>query len=221
MRLTHRAVAFVLMVFAATSVLPVAAQTASTDTAFDQSVLFKRMSLVNKGLRTYRARVHLDAAMSSFPFLHPTLDGSAYFKQPDKNAIIFDSVPAMASLFKSVFPRLAAPAEWPVFYHLSLLGDTNGVSTVRLIPRKEGRIQTLDVTIDDTSAVPTGYTFSYRDGGSIHFNQHVVQKDGFALVDSLDGLINLPSVKADAKASFTDYHVNVPVTDAEVNGTTS
>ena len=199
---------------------PASAQTTG-DASFDQGALFKRMVGVNRGLHTYRARVHLDTAMSSFPFLHPLLDGNAYFKQPDRNAIVFDSVPAMASLFKSVFPRLAAPAQWPNIYTISLLGDTEGVSTVRLIPRKEGRVEHLDVTVDDLSAVPTGYTFTYRDGGSIHFAQHVIQKDGFVLVDTLDGVIDLPSVKANAKASFTEYHVNVPVSDAQITGSTS
>jgi len=181
-----------------------------------------RMAEVNHGLHSYRARVHLDAAMSSFPFLHPMLDGNAYFKQPNRSAIVFDSVPAMASLFKNVFPRLPAPEQWPSLYTMSLLGDQNGIATVRLIPRKEGRVQTLDVTVDDTDAVPTGYTFSYRDGGgSVHFNQHVIRRDGFFLVDALDGQIDLPSVKADAKASFSEYRLNVPVSDAEVDGSRS
>lgn len=221
MRVTRRILTLVLSSFVALGAAPVAAQTSTINDNFTQGPLFQRMSLVNKGLHSYRARVHLDAAMSTFPFLHPTLDGNAFHKQPDRDAIVFDSVPAMASLFKSVFPRLAAPAQWPTLYTLSLISDVNGVSTVRLTPKKEGRIQTLDVTVDDARALPTAYTFSYRDGGTIHFKEHYVEKDGFELVDSLDGLIDLPAVKADAKASFTQYKVNVPVSEAQVNGTNS
>jgi hypothetical protein len=199
----------------------IAVQAGPVGASFAQTPLFARMTKVNSGLRSYTARVRLDAAMTSFPYLHPTLDGTAYYKQPDRNAINFDSVPAMASLFKNVFPRLPAPAQWPSLYTLYQLNDSNGVTTVRLTPRKEGRVETLEVGVSDETAVPTGYTFIYRDGGSVHFDQHVTAREGFFLVDGLDGKIDLPSVKADAKASFTDYKPNAPVTDAQVDGSNS
>lgn len=177
------------------------------------------MAQVNRGLHSYRARVHLDAAMTTFPYLHPVLDGTAYYKEPDRNAIRFDSVPAIASLFKNVFPRLPSPFQWPRLYHMSLLGDQAGVTTLRLVPRKEGQIERLDVSVSDETAVPTGYTFVYRNGGSVHFDQRVASRDGFYLVEGLNGKIDLPSFKADATASFRGYQPNIHVSEEQVDGT--
>jgi hypothetical protein len=221
MRLIRRVSFYLLTGAIVAGASAIAAQAAPVGDAFAQTPLFERMTKVNSGLHSYKARVHLDAAMSSFPYLHPTLEGTAYYKQPDRNAINFDSVPAMASLFKNVFPRLPAPAKWPSLYTMHQLNDSNGVTTVRLTPIKEGRVETLEVGVSDETAVPTGYTFLYRDGGSVHFDQRVSSHDGFFFVDGLDGKIDLPSIKADAKASFTGYQPNAAVTDAQVDGSQS
>jgi hypothetical protein len=217
MHLIRRATASLCALACAVAVGSARAQSPSAD-AFLGTPLFARMVQVNRGLHSYRAHVHLDAAMTSFPYLHPVLDGTAYYKEPDRNAIRFDSVPAIASLFKNVFPRLPSPRRWPRLYRMSLLGDQDGVTTIRLVPRKEGRVERLDVTVSDETAVPTGYSFAYRDGGSVHFVQRVVSRDGFYLVEGLDGKIDLPSFKADATASFSGYRPNIPVSEEQVDG---
>ncbi|MBD5634865.1 MAG: hypothetical protein IAI49_10335, partial [Candidatus Eremiobacteraeota bacterium] len=53
------------------------------------NALFKRMVALNGTLHTYKATVHLDVALKSFPFISPSLDGTAYFKRPDKEAVVF------------------------------------------------------------------------------------------------------------------------------------
>ncbi len=215
----HRIVGLSLLAACCLGDAPVQAQPAN-QTGFWQTPLFSRMVAVNQGLRSYRARVHLDAAMSSFPFLHPTLDGTAYFKRPDRTAIVFDDAPAMGGIFKTVFPRLPTPQQWPAQYRVQQISAAPNQVELRLTPRKEGRVSALDVTVDPASAVPTGYTFRYRDGGTITFSQQVVSEHGYVLVSGLDGVIDLPAVKASAKASFVGYQINVPVTDAQVDGST-
>ena len=46
-----------------------------------------------RGLKSYQADLHVDVTTQDFPFLSPSLDGNAYFKQPDKKAVVFDTVP--------------------------------------------------------------------------------------------------------------------------------
>ncbi len=50
--------------------------------AIDARAVIQRMDDRNPGLRSYRARVHVNIRMFSFPFLAPKLDGTSYFKRP-------------------------------------------------------------------------------------------------------------------------------------------
>src|SRR5665213_1008833 len=89
----------------------------------DAMAVYARMQKVNAGLKSYQADLHVDVTTHGFPFISPSLDGKAYFEQPDKNAVIFDTVPALASQFKKVYPQLEPPAEWPTVYDVSPVAD--------------------------------------------------------------------------------------------------
>jgi hypothetical protein len=146
-------------VFAGIASVPGRADTAATD-----SDLYHRMTQVNAHLRSYKADLHADVAMKTFPFLSPSLDGNIYYRQPDKEAVVFDTVPALAAQFKKVYPRIEPPALWPTIYTVSLLGDDGGITTFRLVPRKHGRVSHLDVKTDDASATIKSMTWTYEDG---------------------------------------------------------
>src|SRR5580658_1182651 len=77
---------------------------ASADPGPDAGAVYARMQKVNAGLKSYQADLHVDVTTHGFPFISPSLDGKAYFQQPDKNAVIFDTVPALANQFKKVYP---------------------------------------------------------------------------------------------------------------------
>jgi hypothetical protein len=103
------------------------------------------MTQLNANLHTYKATVHLEVAMKSFPFLSPSLDGAVYYKQPDKTAVVFDTVPALAGQFKKVYPRLDPPSTWLAIYDVTVMSDDGTVTTFRLIPKKNGRVEHLDL----------------------------------------------------------------------------
>lgn len=176
--------------------------------------LFKRMSDLNAGLKTYKATVHLDVAMKSFPFLRPSLDGAVYYKRPDKTAVVFDTVPALAAQFKKVYPRLDPPSTWPSIYDVTVMSDDGSVTTFRLIPKKNGRVEHLDVRADDATATVKEYTWTYKDGGSVSFDQSYQQIAGNYLLQHQDGHVDLPAYKADVTSAFSDYKLNVPIEDA-------
>src|SRR5271154_5815812 len=67
--------------------------------------VYARMQRVNAGLQSYQADLHVEVTTHGFPFISPTLEGKAYFQQPDKNAVVFDTVPVLASQFKKVYPQ--------------------------------------------------------------------------------------------------------------------
>ncbi len=176
--------------------------------------LLHRMTQINDRLRTYTARIHLDVAMKSFPYISPSLDGNVYFRAPDKQAVVFDTVPSLASQFKKVYPKLDPPVTWAKIYDVTPISDENGTTTFRLIPKKNGRVEHLDVKVDDTNATIKSYTWTYKDGGFITFDQTFKMLGSDYLIDHQAGHVELPSYKADLASSFSNYKLNVAIDDS-------
>jgi outer membrane lipoprotein-sorting protein len=176
--------------------------------------LFKRMIGINAKLKSYSGTVHMDAKLKTFPFISTSLDGNVYFKQPDRQAVVFDTVPALASQFKKVYPKIDPPSVWEKIYQFTVVGDQGGVTTFRLVPKKNGRVEHLDVNVDDASATIKGYTWTYKDGGDITFEQSFKTIDGNFLPVKVTGHVDLPSYKADVDTAFSNYKLNVPVADS-------
>jgi hypothetical protein len=186
----------------------------AADAAAPNSDLYHRMTLVNAHLKTYKADLHADVALKTFPYLSPSLDGNVYFKQPDKQAVVFDTVPALAAQFKKIYPRVEPPAVWPTIYAVSTIGDDGGVTTFRLVPKKHGRVSHLDVKTDDVTATIKSMTWTYEDGGYVTFDQTVTKRDDDFLVKSMTGHVELPAYKADVSLAYSNYKLNVPVADS-------
>jgi outer membrane lipoprotein-sorting protein len=176
--------------------------------------LYHRMIALNAKLKTYTANVHLDVALKTFPYISPSLTGNVYYRQPNKEAVVFDTVPALASQFKKVYPRVDAPVDWPKIYDVTPLSDDSGTTTFRLIPKKNGRVEHLDVKVDDANATIKAYAWTYKDGGSVAFEQTFKTVDGNFLVDKQTGKVDLPSYKADVTSAFSNYKLNVAVADS-------
>jgi outer membrane lipoprotein-sorting protein len=199
-----------------TATAPLAAENATTPVPLDMqnSALFKRMVALNASLQTYKATVHLDVALKSFPYISPSLDGVAYYKKPDRNAVVFDTVPALASQFKKVYPKIDPPSDWNATYDVYVMGDTAGSTTFRLVPKKNGRVDHLDVKANDANGTITDYTWTYKDGGFVTFDQSYKSQNGNLLVDKQTGHVELPSYRADVSSQFSNYQLNVAVADS-------
>lgn len=176
--------------------------------------LFARMQRVNAELRSYQADVHVDVKLHSFPPISPSFDGTAYFKQPDKNAVIFNTVPLLAQAFKRVYPQIEPPSEWAQIYDVVPVADDGAASRFRLTPKKNGRIDRVEVSVDDRTATVTSMAYFYRDGGSISFSQTYDRIGGVFVVRSQTGKVDLPRYNADIASEFSNYRINVPIDDA-------
>lgn len=186
----------------------------AADTPAENNDVFHRMTQVNARLKSYKADLHADIALKTFPFLSPSLDGNVYYKQPDKQTVVFDTVPALASQFKKVYPHLEPPGQWPSIFTMSVLGDDKGVTTFRLVPKKHGRVAHLDVQADDSTATVKTMTWTYEDGGYVTFDQTLMTQGGNYLPKSLNGHVVLPSYKADVNLAYTNYKLNVAIADS-------
>lgn len=209
-RIISLAAAFLLA-----SATPSVAQTGASAPTGSSSDVYARMQHINANLKSYSVKLHVDVETHSFPPISPQLDGTAYFKRPDKTAIVFDTVPALASQFKKIYPQLEYPSEWPQLYVVTPVSDDGTTSAFRLVRKKSGRIDHVDVIVDDKTATVSTMTYFYKDGGgSVAFSQSYAQIDGNYVIKKQDGKIDIPHYNADVHSSFSDYHINVNVPDA-------
>jgi outer membrane lipoprotein-sorting protein len=186
--------------------LPAPARSAGGD-------LYARMQAANASLRSYQATLHVDVKLNSFPFISPSLEGVAYFKRPDKNAVVFNTVPVLAQQFKKVYPQIEPPSDWPELYDVTPGPDNGTTAQFRLVRKKNGRIDHVDVTVDDATAMVTSETYVYKDGGSIAFTQTYDQIDGDYVIASQSGKVDVPHYNANVSSTFSNYKLNVDVPD--------
>ena len=175
------------------------------------AAVYARMQHVNAGLKSYQADLHVDVTTHGFPYISPSLDGKAYFEQPDKNAVIFESVPALANAFKKVYPQLEPPSEWPTIYDVTPVADDGTTAQFRLVRKKNGRIDHVDVAVDDKTATVSSMAYVYKDGGSISFQQTYMILDGNYVIAKQTGKVDLAQYHADVASTFANYKLNIRV----------
>lgn len=197
--------------FAAVTLLGAAAPAANQAASGD---LYGRMQRVNAGLSTYQADVTVAIATHGPPYISPTLQGKVYFKKPDKNAVVFQTIPLIAEQAKHVVAQMEPPADWPQIYDVTPIGDDGTAASFKLVRKKSGRVDHVDVKVDDKTAMVTGMTYYYKDGGSVAFTQSYDEIGGNYLVKQQNGKVAIPNYNADVTSTFSNYKINVPVDDS-------
>lgn len=177
--------------------------------------LMQRMIAQSESVQTYTAQVHADVAMHTFPFLSPSLDGTYYHKEPNKNKIVFTSgVPLIAGEFSKVYPQVESPSQWNDVYVVTQQGDQSGYTTFTLVPRKHGRVDRIDAKVDDKTAEVTSMRWNYGDGGYATLDQTYSTVQGHLLVTGQTGHFQDPNYNADVKSTFSGFKINAPIPDS-------
>lgn len=195
------------------SIAPVFAR--SDTSAAPSQALLERMIVATGSVKSYTASVHADVAMHTFPFLSPSLDGTYYHKEPSKNKIVFTSgLPFIAKQFSKVYPEVESPSRWQQIYVISSEGDDGSFTTLKLVPRKHGRIDHIDAKIDDKSAEIVAMRWNYNDGGYATLDQTYGDVGGHRLVTQQTGHFEVPHYNADLKSTFSNFKIDAAIPDS-------
>jgi hypothetical protein len=179
------------------------------------TLLVERMIANTSGVKSYTASVHADIAMRTFPYLSPSLDGMYYHKEPSRNKIVFTSqLPFIAKQFSKVYPEVESPSRWVEVYYITSEGDTDGFTTLKLVPRKRGRIDHIDAKIDDKTAQLVSLRWNYNDGGYATLDQTYSDVGGHTLVTQQTGHVEVPHYTVDLKSTFKDFKINANIPDS-------
>ncbi|GAC1651624.1 MAG: hypothetical protein NVS9B12_00110 [Vulcanimicrobiaceae bacterium] len=176
--------------------------------------LLTRMTALNPHLRSYEATIHVDIALHTFPYISPSLDGTYYHKEPSKDKIAFNTVPAIAAQFNKIYPHVESPSRWKKVFAITNQGDDGTQTTFKLVPRVRGRVDHITVKADDKTATVVQMTWNYNDGGFATMNQTFTQVKGNYVASGQTGHVEVPNYKADVVSSFSNFRLNPSIPDS-------
>lgn len=206
----------VAVVAVAAAGLGVAAPDGGLPVPLDARTIVERMSARNPALRSYKARVHVDVRMTSFPFLAPKLDGTSYYQRPDFYVVVFDRMPGYARGFGRLFNDIGNPRAWEKDQNIAVdgmawLGDRPAI-VLRLTKKIHSDI--LDHTlayVDPSSYALLQMEWYYTSGGKITMSQQYRTQGAYSFVFAQHADISIPHVHAVADATYGAYETNVPI----------
>jgi hypothetical protein len=190
---------------------------------YDAQAVIDRMIALNPALSSFRTAVHVKIRMRSFPYLSSNLDGTFYFKRPDKYEVVFDRVPFYMRGFSRLFDDVADPGAWQRDENIVFLGSRKTGSQLLLLLRLTKKIH--DDNLDHTDAYVDPASFEvvrmewhYSNGGVIAMTQSYRTESGFTLLAGQHATIDIPYIHAVGTASYGAYQTNVDVNDAVFTG---
>jgi len=173
--------------------------------------LLQRASDPNPALKSYTAAARLSATLRAAIPIHETFNGSVYYLKP-KRKIELQNVPGPLSRFKDMAASVPSYGEVTETYSITPLSDNGTESNYWLIPKKSAsRVKSVEVTVDDASALVTRAQWLYTNGGKLDVDASYEKVESFELPLSDSIVARFPGYDVDATLTFTDYKPNATV----------
>lgn len=134
-----------------------------------QSIL-AHMVVNRQGLNSFTVPVHFDIKVHKVIGLGIKLDGVSYFERPDREALVMQTVPALAKPFQKIFAGLGTPETWPSRYNISIvpLDAPNNATMYELngVPKAGGNVDHVLLDISQTTFEPLKARWFYKNGAT-------------------------------------------------------
>jgi hypothetical protein len=193
------------------------------------SQILGRMAENTKGLTSYEVPFHIDGHYKkSFISVRVPLDGTRYFKVPDKSLVKIPHPPPEAKELADVYSWLGTPQTWPTTYDISLEPTKAlGVYELRATYKPNSKVHAMldkvaDSTVDhillDVDARtfdPVHVTWFYHNGSTIVMDITNGVVDRYRLPQRESVNMNLPGHHFTALVTYGFYKTNVSIPDAE------
>jgi hypothetical protein len=179
------------------------------------ATLLARMAAVNPNLHSFTATLRAHVTMTSFPFLSADLVGTYYYKEPDRNKVVFTGgVPLVAQQFDKLYAHIESPSKWQQVYVVTLLSDDGTTARLRLVPRKGGNIKEIDATVADKNATVSSMRWNYDNGGYAEMTNRYGRVDGNLVVVAQTGEVQEPGYAGNITSTIGQYTMNPSLPDS-------
>jgi len=178
--------------------------------------LLGKMAEQQRGLASYEVPVRMDVHFHKIISIHQYLEGTRYFKRPDRAALIMKAPPAEAKAFQHIYEGLGTPETWPDKYTITMLPETT-YNTVRVyemqgVPKKYGNVDHVVLDVAKDSYAPVRARWFYHNGATVEMLIYETRIEGKYLLPKTELIeINFPSYEAHGTVSYGDYKINEPI----------
>lgn len=164
------------------------------------------------GIESYSVPLRIDVRLHKLISLRFHLNGTQYFKRPDRLALDLHAVPAQ---YRELFAELGTPLTWPSLYDLRLVASTAQPATFQIegIPKRHGDIERMVVDVD--ASAPLHVHWFCHGGGTI--DMRITQQEGlggYDLPEHAEADMNFGGYAVHATFEYGTYAVNEAVADA-------
>jgi hypothetical protein len=167
---------------------------------------------------SYSVPVHMDVRVHKLFTFHMGLNGTQYYRRPDRVALDMRQIPASA---RKLFADLGTPLTWPGAYDLKLVGSggERGPYHLEGTPKHPSDVARMLVDVDGAGNAPLHVVWTTRDGGTI--DMHITEESAgvYELPKHADADMAIGGYKIHASIDYGPYSVNETVADAVFAGT--
>ncbi len=190
----------------------------------DQQVdeLFAKAKALNPELQDYSADMNLilDAKVAFVPY-KPNLNGTYYFKKPDKSKVKLEKAPSFLKRYPGIYGFHLPVLEK---YNSRVVGQEklNGLDChhVELIPKvMKSDVRRLDVWINVADFTVPRHQTTYAKEGLLTVDSEFQKVDGYTVLKTMRAIIRFPSasIEGTARATYGNFHFNQNLPDSLFN----
>jgi hypothetical protein len=186
--------------------------------------ILSRMSANTAGLQTYEVPIQIDARIQKLMSQPVSMNGTRYFKAPDKGALRMNSVPSIAKGFQNVYASLGSAATWPHTYDITLATPlTTGdrpMYGLRAVYKRASKVDHILLDVDANTFDPVTVRWFYTNGATIVMKVEEQLVDGKYRLPSHESLdVSFPQYRGHADVRYGSYVVNKPIPDSVFSNT--
>jgi hypothetical protein len=168
-------------------------------------------------LDSYTVPVHMSVRIHKVFTFHMGLNGTQYYKRPDRLALDMRQIPAAA---RKLFADLGTPLTWPGSYDLKMVGANGDRGPFRLegVPKHPCDIARMVVDTEGDASAPLHVQWTTRDGGTIDMHLTQEASGGYELPKHAEAEMAIGGYKIHASIEYGPYAVNETIADAVFAG---
>jgi outer membrane lipoprotein-sorting protein len=170
-------------------------------------------------LHSYQVPVTIRGSVRVSFFSVPiAMDGTEYFKAPDKDAMHLNNVPSAAKSFSNTMNAMGTPQTWESTYDITLQGTALHRSHAAYVlvgtPRRPGNVKTVTMWVNARTFAIESVAFAYANGSALglEFSHHGLSP--YHLPTSIAVSAHFPGYSGQATILYGTYQLNVAIPDS-------